>query len=117
MLLGPAAHVVSYHFTDFTDDDSRLTLAVVTCETRYIQPQNVSWLRNGELLAIDGHDYELTQDLKERRNSHVGNNLVIRDVFGLLNAPVYTCRIANGDQLLIQNVTVNIDLTGIMYCI
>ena len=77
----------------------------------------MSWLRNGELLSLDGHDYEMTHELIDRRDSHYGNNLVIRDVFGLLNSPVYTCRIASGDLLRSRNVTVNIDLSGESYSV
>ena len=117
MSLGSAGRISGYRYTDFTDDNSTSTLAVVTCETRHLQQQNVSWLRNGEILSLDGHDYEMTHELIDRTDSHYGNNLVIRDVFGLLNSPVYTCRIASGDLLLSRNVTVNIDLSGEYYTV
>ena len=89
MSLESVRQIIAHRYTDFTDDNSTSTLAVVTCETRHLQPQNVSWLRNGELLSLDGHDYEMTHELRERTDSHYGNNLVIRNVFGLLNSPVY----------------------------
>ena len=103
--------IISHHYTeDFTDDASTMTLAVVTCETRNIQPQHVFWLRNGEFLSED--NYEIIQHLIRRRGSVYNNSLAIRDAIGLLNSPVYTCTISNGNMTLSRDIFINIDLSG-----
>ena len=103
-----------HNYTDFTDDLSTSTLAVVTCETRFIQPQLVSWLRNGDSLSIDGHDYETNNTLSNREGSEYIHNLVIRDAIGLINSPTYTCRVTNSNVTLTWNTTINVDLEGMV---
>ena len=44
--------------------------------------------------------------------SEYDNNLVIRDAIGLLNSPIYTCRISNNIATLVLNIPITIDISG-----
>lgn len=100
------------NYTDITDDDSTSTLAIITCDTRNVQPKNVTWLRNGNLLHIDRHNYEITQQLQNRESSEYSNSLLIRDVIGLIHSPTYACKISSGNISLTSSIVIHISLEG-----
>lgn len=103
---------ISIHYSDFTDDNSTTELATVTCRTRRFHPESVLWLRNGELLSTDGHNYETVQILNDRSNSFYENKLIIRDTVGLVNDPTYTCEVSHGNTTLTRNTIITIGITG-----
>lgn len=107
--------ITTTHYDEYIADTSTSALAVVTCMTRYIQPQNVFWLRNGEPLSIDGLEYEMTEDLRSQTNSYYNHSLIIRDILGLINSPEYTCYIENTDSVLNSTVSVKTNLAGNHY--
>ena len=94
--------LVDAGYTDLTDDASTSALAIVTCQTRNLQPHRVSWLKNGEPLLVNGKDYEVFQVLHSRNGSVYNSSLVIRDVLELVDTPSYTCHISS------QNYSINL---------
>lgn len=84
----------------------------MTCATSGFHPGIVLWRRNGELLSIDGHNYETEQILNNQENSVHDNNLTIRDTIGLINNPTYTCEVSNGNTTLAKSTTLRIGLRG-----
>lgn len=108
---GRGAISIRYH--DFTDDTSTTELVTVVCTTRRFHPENVLWLRNGELLSTESDNYyETVQNLYNRQNSVYENKLIIRDTIGLINNPTYACEVSDGNTTVTTNVTVTIGITG-----
>ena len=104
---------ISIRYDDFTNSRYTTKLATVTCATRGFHPESVLWLRNGELLSVDGLYYEAEQSLNNQQNSVYDNNLIIRDTIGLINNQTYTCEVSHGNTTLIRTTTITTGITGI----
>ena len=101
------------YYIDLSDDPSTPVLAAVTCETALMIPEGVTWLRNGDPLIIDGHDYESVQVLENRKDSLYNSSLLIKGVTDLFGSPSFTCIISSQDGDISLNGS-NIDLSGML---
>ena len=95
--LPPSVHGSSY--TDLTYDSTTDALAKLECRTRNSIATNVTWLRDGTKVDIDGDQYQTVQFVdgryNGRTNSYFRNILLVRDLFGALGSIDYTCLVSN----------------------
>ena len=64
------------------------------CKSRNVPPTNITWLRNDEILDIDGNSTEKTISVTNRQLSYFEITLTICDSPDNIGG-IYTCLIAN----------------------
>ena len=95
-----APRVISLQRTDST---SILTL---TCTSTFSPATNVTWTRDGDVLAIDGVMYKTYQTVTDRRTSTYQNILEVDYVAENING-IYTCSVTNAFGSSSRDLTVN----------
>jgi len=84
----------SNQLTTNIDPNSSLALAEVTCNTKISPPTDVTWLRDGKKLNIDGTLYQTAVHVADRINYLYNTTLVIRDA--------YTCEIPDASGTITE---------------
>ena len=74
-----------------TNSTTNLTLA---CTSTFSPATNVTWMKDGDTLAIDGVKYQTYQRVTDRRSSTYQNILVVDDVIENITGN-YTCRVTS----------------------
>ena len=92
-----------------TSDDH---LAKIVYTTHLSPPTNVTWLRDGEPVMVDGYRYEMKSTVTNRyyHESHYRSKLLIRDAIHLAGNHTYTCIVSNYAGT--ASSTVETSLTG-----
>ena len=85
-------------------------LVTVHCGTYNYLPTYVVWKKNGAAISVDGKNYEALQVVTNWYSSGYLNTLIIRDVAGILEEPVYTCIVGNVEGNVSSSVEVDISL-------
>ena len=88
--------VYSIKYTDWSNNSDFDVLGTVECLTQYSPPTNITWLRDGVEVKVDGEGYEMMQTVIERRSySRYNNTLIIRNAADLAGDHSYCCSISN----------------------
>ena len=74
-----------------TNSTTNLTL---TCTSTFSPATNVTWMKDGDVLNIDGVKYKTYQTVTNRQNSTYKNILVVDDVIENITG-TYTCNVTN----------------------
>ena len=83
-------------YIDWSENYEFDVLGTVECLTQYSPPTNVTWLRDGVPVVVDGVGYEMMQIVTERPSySRYNNTLIIRNAVHLAGAHNYECTIDN----------------------
>ena len=104
MLHTGAPDVYSSKFSDITNVDSPL-LGTIECLTRYSPPSNITWLRDGVPVLVDGDKYEMIQTVTDRDSSYYNNTLLIRHAADLAGNLTYNCTITNPAGTTTQHIS------------
>ena len=94
-------------------DNSTAALAQIECYTTRSPATNVTWMRNGELLTIDGVKYDAMQIVTDRVNSSYRNILVVNDVLSIVGNLTFSCIISNLNGNTSLDIPTNV--TGNVY--
>ena len=73
---------------------SSTTNLALTCTSTYSPATNVTWMRDGDTLDIDGVKYKTYQTVTDRQNSTYQNTLVVDDDIENITG-TYTCNVTN----------------------
>ena len=92
------------------DDPTTFALATVYCDTYNYTPTRVIWRRNDIDVEIDGIKYEAYQKVINRQDSYYHNALIIRDITGIIDQPVYTCNVENSGGYNKGTIRLNIEV-------
>lgn len=76
-------------------DVSSTAMAEILCHTGNTPPTNIVWMRNGEVLDIDGITYDSLRIVVNRVHSHYMNILVVNEVINIIGSLTFTCNISN----------------------
>lgn len=92
-----APQVQAINFTNLLGQGSgdMSSLATVTCSTQNSPPTNVTWMKDGEELIIDGVKYRAIHEVTDRSNTYYNVKLIIGDVIGIGGDHSYTCMVNN----------------------
>ena len=101
--------------TTYSDPNSNLALAEVTCNTKFSPPTNVTWLRDGKKLNIDGTLYHTAVRVADRINYLYNTTLVIHDAANIGGIHNYTCIVSNTQGKDQMTTTTNISGNIILY--
>ena len=87
----------SINYTDWSENSDFDVLGTVECLTQNSPPTNVTWLRDGVAVVVDGEGYEMIQIVTERWSYFSGynNTLIIRNAADLAGDHSYCCSISN----------------------
>ena len=107
----PGQHQVYCSYVNLLEEATSDDLVRVHCDTYNYPPTYVVWKKNGADVNVDGENYEALQTIMDRRDSHYSNTLIIRDVAGILEMPVYTCVVGNVEGNVLGSVKVDISIT------
>lgn len=94
-------------------DNNTAGLAQIECYTTQSPATNVTWMRNGELLTIDGVKYDTMQIVTDRIDSSYRNILVMNDVLSIVGNLTFSCIISNLNGSTSLNIPT--DITGTVY--
>ena len=83
-----APHVTSLQRTNST------TNLALTCTSTYSPATDVTWMKDGDVLDIDGVKYKTYQTVTDRQNSTYQNILVVDDDIENVTGN-YTCQVTN----------------------
>ena len=107
-----APEIESISFTNLLtthiDPNSSLGLTEVTCNTKLSPPTNVTWLRDGKKLNIDGILYQTVVRVADRINYLYNTTLVIHDAASIGGVHTYTCIVSNTQGRDQMTTTTNI---------
>ena len=92
-----------------------MALAEVTCNTKISPPTNVTWLRDGKKLNIDGTLYQTAVRVADRINYLYNTTLVIHDAANIGGIHNYTCIVSNTQGKDQMTTTTNISGNIILY--
>ena len=90
-----APSVYSIKYVDWSENSDFDVLGTIECLTQYSPPTNVTWLRDGVPVQVDGEGYEMMQIVIDRPNSRYNNTLIIRNAIHLAGDHQYNCTIDN----------------------
>ena len=82
------------------------------CRTYDYPPAYVVWKKNGVEISIDGENYEVLQVVTNWYTSVYLNTLIIRDVAGILEMPVYTCVVGNVERSVEVDISLTFSFSG-----
>ena len=83
-------------YTDMTLRKTDITLlGTVVCQTSNSPPTNVTWLRDGIPIHMDGEKYELVQTVTDVSNSYYTTTLFIRSAIHLAGKHTYSFLVRN----------------------
>ena len=99
------------YYVNLLEEATSDGLVTVHCDTYNFPPTYVVWKRNGAEVRVDGENYEALQIVTDWQSSRYLNSLIIRDVAGILEEPVYTCIVGNVGGNISNSVEVDISLT------
>ena len=86
----------SIKFIDWSESRDFDVLGTIECLTQNSPPTNVTWLRDGVEVEVDGEGYEMIQSVIERQSySRYNNTLIIRNAADLAGYHHYCCSISN----------------------
>ena len=71
------------------------TSLVVNCTSTGSPATNVTWMRDGQPLTIDGTTYKLIQTVTNRTASTYENILTVNDQLSNVTGRNYTCTVTN----------------------
>ena len=94
--------------TTHIDPNSSLALVEVTCNTKFSPPTDVTWLRDGKKLNIDGTLYQTAVRVADRINYLYNTTLVIHDAANIGGIHNYTCIVSNTQGRDLMTITTNI---------
>ena len=103
------------YYLNQIDDPTTFALATVYCDTYNYPPTMVVWFRDDMKVEIDDFKYEAYQKVMNQWTSYYSNALIIRDIAGIINQPVYTCIVDNyntGTIRLNIQIAVFLSLSG-----
>ena len=100
----------SAYYVNLLEEATSDVLVTVHCGTYDFPPTYVVWKRNGAAISVDGENYEALQIVTNWYHSQYSNTLIIRDVAGILEQPVYTCIVGNVEGNVSSSVEVDISL-------
>ena len=103
-------YIIAEGYINHIDDQTTDALVTVYCNTRDYPP-TIIWRRNGIEILIDGSKYKAHQKVTDLYESYYHNTLIIRDISGITNRPVYTCEVRNAagsNEWLIHLDTINV---------
>ena len=98
------------NYTNHIDDPTTFAFATVYCDTYNYTPTKMIWRRNDIDVKIDGIKYEAYQKVINRRESYYHNALIIRDIAGIIDRPVYTCNVENHGGYNVETIRLNIEV-------
>ena len=90
-----APSVYGIKYIDWSNNSDFDVLGTIECLTEYSPPTNVTWLRDGVPIEVDGEGYEVIQAVIDRPNSRYNNTLIIRNAVDLAGDHEYNCTIDN----------------------
>ena len=96
--------------TQNTEHDPNSSLIEITCNTKISPPTNVTWLRDGKKLNIDGTLYQTVFHVADRINYLYNTTLVIRDATSIGGIHKYTCIVSNTQGT--DQMTISTNVTG-----
>ena len=105
-------------YTSHIEDAATDVLITVNCLTQSYPPSTIVWSRNGVEIPVDDRKYIAYQAVTNNRYySYYQNSLVVQDVVGIVNRPIYTCDVKNaaGSQrgtVHIPTISVTLSLAG-----
>ena len=105
-------------YTSHIEDAATDVLITVNCLTQSYPPSTIVWSRNGVEIPVDDRKYIAYQTVTNNRYySYYQNSLVVQDVVGIVNRPIYTCDVKNaaGSQrgtVHIPTISVTLSLAG-----
>ena len=100
----------SAYYVNLLEEATSDYLVTVHCSTYYYLPTFIVWKKNGVEVSVDGENYEALQSIRARQDSVYLNTLIIRDVAGILDEPVYTCVVGNVGGIVSSSVEIDISL-------
>ena len=105
----------SITYTDWSSTSS-LLIGTIVCLTQNSPPTNVTWLRDGVPVEVDGVGAEMVQTVIERRSySRYNNTLLIRNAALLAGNHTYNCTVTNAAGTNTNSVQTT--MTGLLHCI
>ena len=93
-----------------TERDLSSALIEITCNTKISPPTNVTWLRDGKKLNIDGTLYQTVFHVADRIHYLYNTTLVIRDATSIGGIHKYTCIVSNTQGT--DQMTISTNVTG-----
>ena len=103
-------YVYRMSYNNLIEDTSNTALATIQCQTQSYLPTWVVWEKNGVEISIDGQSYETLQMVTNRGHSYFRNILIVKDVVGIVEAPLYTCVVGNSAGNTSRSVRVSISI-------
>ena len=92
----PTLSIRYYTYTDMTLRKTDITLlGTVVCQTSNSPPTNVTWLRDGIPIHMDGEKYELVQTVTDASNSYYNTTLLIKSAVHLAGKHTYSFSVRN----------------------
>ena len=101
----------SAYYVNLLEEATSDYLVTVHCRTYQYLPTFIVWKKNEVEVSVDGENYEALQSIRDRYNSVYLNTLIIRDVAGILDEPVYTCVVGNVGGIVSSSIEIDISLT------
>ena len=91
-----APSITDIKYTNLINADND-TLGMIEFSTSYSPPTEVTWLRDGRSVTVDGYNYEMEHVVTNRyyQYTYYYNVLFIRDAVGLAGYHTYTCTVTN----------------------
>ena len=99
-------------YSDLTMDNNTTALAQIECYTTRSPATNVTWMRNGEVLTIDGVKYDAMQIVTDRIHSSYRNILLVNDVLSIVGNLIFSCNISNINGSTSLSIPTNITGKG-----
>lgn len=80
----------------------------ITCQTSDSPPTKVEWCRNGEIIDINGVDYEAVQIVTDRINMYFDNVLYVKNPCFAAGIHDFECKIINSQGSDSHTVQTNV---------
>ena len=95
-------------YRDLVEGTSTDAFLEIVCKTSVSPPTKVMWMCDGELVNINGIDFEQYQIVRDRRNIYYDNILLVKNTTYAAGRHNYTCIIKNSQGNSATAITTNI---------
>lgn len=91
-----APSIYNSYYQDLSTNPASTAVGIITCQSRYSPPTNITWQRDGVAIDINDDRYVMLQTVTDQYNlTYYDNVLQIMDVVSLAGNHIFTCSISN----------------------
>ena len=101
----PRVFSSNFEYDEHSESDC---IVRITCSTSDSPPTTLQWFRDGQIIEVDGANYESKQIVTDRRNMYYNNVLCVMNPGLVAGRHEFQCRVSNTQGSHTHSIDTNV---------